>query len=79
MITSPVVRKSFQLQMRISFPFIRAKGLRKSLLIMRTRSFFTLMYIQGTYVKLVYTWYRNVFRVIAVLVLFIAVNQKKVI
>ena len=29
----------FQLQMRISFPFLRAKHLRTSLLIMRTRSF----------------------------------------
>ena len=31
--------KSFQLHMRISFPFLRAKGLRTSLSIMRTCSF----------------------------------------
>ena len=31
--------ESFQLQMGLSFPFLRAKDLRTSLLIMRTRSF----------------------------------------
>ena len=44
----------FHLQMRISFPFLRAKDLYTSLLIMRTRSFFTLLYIGGTYARLVY-------------------------
>ena len=33
----------FQIQMRISFPFLSAKDLRTSLLITRTRSFFTLL------------------------------------
>ena len=35
----------FHLQMRISFPFLRAKDLLTSLLIMITRSFFTLLYV----------------------------------
>ena len=35
----------FQLLMRISFPFLRAKDLHKSLLIMRNRSFLTLVYV----------------------------------
>ena len=45
----------FHLQMRISFPFILAKDLRRFLLIMRTRSFFTLLCVGGTYAKVVYT------------------------
>ena len=43
--------ESFQLQMRISFPFLHAKDLRTSLLIMRNRSFFTLLYVGGTYAR----------------------------
>ena len=41
----------FQLQMGFSFPFLRAKDLRTSLLIMRTCSFFTLLYVGGTYAR----------------------------
>ena len=41
----------FQLQMIISFPFSRAKYLRTSLLIIRNRSFCTLLYIGGTYTQ----------------------------
>ena len=67
----------FQLQMRISFPFLRAKDLHMSLLIMRTHSFFTLLYVGGTYARLVYTWYKHIFRVIAVLIVFLDVNGKK--
>ena len=65
--------------MGLSFPFLRAKDLRTSLLIMRTRSFFTLLYVGGTYARLVYTWYKNIFRMIAVLIVFHAANKKKVI
>ena len=53
---------------------LRAKYLRISLLIVRTRSFFTLLYVRGTYARLLYNWYRNIFRVIAVLIVFLAVN-----
>ena len=41
------VQELLQLQMRISFPFLRYNHLRTSLLIMRTRSFFTLLYVGG--------------------------------
>ena len=41
--------ESFQIQMGFSFPFLRAKDLHTSLLIVRTRSFFTLLYIGGIY------------------------------
>ena len=44
-----VVVDVFQLQMIISFPFLRAKDLGTSLLIMRTCSFLTLLYAGGTY------------------------------
>ena len=37
--------------MRISFPFLRAKSLITYLLIMRTRSVFTLLYVGGTYTR----------------------------
>ena len=41
----------FQLQMIISFTFLLAKDLRRFLLIIRTRSFFTLLYVGGTYTR----------------------------
>ena len=66
-----------QLHMVISFPFLRAEDLRRFLLIMRTRGFFTLLYVEGTYERLVYTWYKNIFRMIAVLIFSLAVNRKK--
>ena len=50
----------FQLQMRISFLFLRAKHLRTPLLIMRTRIFFTLLYVGVKYASLVYIWYKNI-------------------
>ena len=68
------VGESFQLQMGFSFPFLRAKYLRTSLLIMRSSSFLTLLYVGDTYARLVYTWYKNIFRMIAVLIIFFAVN-----
>ena len=43
--------ESFQLQMGFSFPFLCAKDLRTSLLIMRSHSFFTLLYVGGTYTR----------------------------
>ena len=43
-----IVGGLFQLQMRILSPFLHAKHLRTSLFIMRTRSFFTLLYVGGT-------------------------------
>ena len=45
---------------------------------MRTHSFFTFLYIGGTYSRLVYTWYKNIFRMISVLIAFLAENEKKV-
>ena len=68
-----------QLHMVISFPFLRAEDLRRFLLIMRTRGFFTLLYVGGKYARLVYTWYKNIFRMISVLIVFLAANEKKVI
>ena len=53
-----IVTELFQLQMRISFPFLRAKDLCRSLLIMRARGFSTLLYVGRTLAKLVYTWYK---------------------
>ena len=44
---------------------------------MRTCSFFTLLYVGRTYERLVYTWYRNIFRMIAELIVFLAANVKK--
>ena len=44
---------------------------------MRTSSFFTILYVGGTYAKLVYTWYKNMFHVIAVLIAFLAANGKE--
>ena len=35
------------------------------------------MYLGGTYARLVYSWYPNIFHMIAVLILFHAVNEKK--
>ena len=64
----------FQLQMRISFPFLLAKYLRRFLLVIRTCSFFALLYVEGTYARLVYTCYKNIFHMIAVLVVFLASN-----
>ena len=46
-------------------------------MITRTRSFFTLLYVEGIYARLVYTWYKNIFHMIALLIVFLAVNGKK--
>ena len=62
--------------MRISFYF-SAKDLRTSLLIVRNCSFLTLLYIGGTYARSVYTWYINIFRMIAVLIIFFAAKKKE--
>ena len=51
--------ESLQIQMGLSFPFLRAKDLRMFLLIMRTRSFFTLLFVGGTFTRLVYIWYKK--------------------
>ena len=63
--------------MRISFTFLRAKDLCKFLLITRTRGFFTLLYVGITYASLVYTWYKDISRTIAVLIVLLSVNKKK--
>ena len=63
--------------MRILFPFIFAKDLCMSLLIVRTSSSFTLLYIRGAYARLVYTWYKNIVRMIAVLIVFIELKERK--
>ena len=60
--------------MGFSFPFLCAKDLRTSLLIMRTCSFFHLLYVGGTYARVVYIWYKNIFCMIAVLIVFHAEN-----
>ena len=67
----------FQLQMRISFIFVLSKDLRRFLLIMRTHRFFTLLYVGGTYARLVYTWYKNILHIIVVLIVFLVENEKK--
>ena len=49
-----------QLQMRISFPFLLAKELRRFYW-SREIVFLSLLYVGGTYSRLVYTWYKNNF------------------
>ena len=67
----------FRLQMGFSFPFLRANDLRLSLLNIRARSFYSLVHRGwGTYARLVYNWYQNIFHAIAVLVVFHAANGK---
>ena len=62
--------------MGFSFQLLHANDLRSSLLIIRPRSFFALLYVGRTYTSLVYSWYQNIFHRIAVLVLFYAENKK---
>ena len=69
--------ESFQLEMRISFLLLLSKDLHTPLLIMRTGSFFTPLYVGDTYTRLVYTLYKTIFRMIAVLIVFLAVNEKR--
>ena len=38
--------------------------------------FFTLLYVGGTYARLVCTWYKIIFRMIVVLIVFIAANKE---
>ena len=45
---------------------------------MRNRSFVTILYVGGTYARLVYTCYKIIFRMIAVLIVFDAANKKKI-
>ena len=81
--TSPYIGKIpetpglFQIHTIISFPFLLAKELRRFLLITRTCSFLALLYVGGTYARLVYTWYKNIFHIISVLIVFIAANGGK--
>ena len=44
---------------------------------MRNRSFFTLLYVAGTYARLAYIWYEYILCMISVLIVFHAANQKK--
>ena len=44
---------------------------------MITHSIFTLIYVGGTYATFFYTWYKNIFCMIAVLIVLLAVNKKK--
>ena len=74
--TSVLPIESLQLQMRISFPFLRANYLRTSLLIMKTR-IFNLLYVGGTHERLVYTWYKHIFCMIAVLIVLFEANKKE--
>ena len=66
-----------QLQMRILLPFILTKNIHRFLLLMRTCSFLTLFYVGGTYARLVYTWYKNIFYMIAVLMVYPSENDKR--
>ena len=65
----------FHLQMRISFPFLLAKDSRRFLLIMRTCTFFAFLYVGGTYASSVYTWCKNTFYMISLLIVFLAANR----
>ena len=38
---------------------------------------FTLLYVGVIYARLVYTWYKHIFRMIVVLIFFLAVNKRK--
>ena len=69
--------ESFELHMGFSFPFLCANDLRTSLLIMITRSFFTLLYVGGAYATLLYICYKNSLHMIAVLIVFYAENGLK--
>ena len=69
--------ESFELHMGFSFPFLCANDLRTSLLIMITRSFFTLIYVGGTYATLLYICYKNSLHMIAVLIVFYAKTGKR--
>ena len=71
-----VVIGLFQIQMRILFSFLLTKTIHRFLLILRTRSFFTLLYLEGTYARLVYTWYKNIFYMIAALIVYLAEKYK---
>ena len=64
--------------MIVSFLFLLAKELSRFLLIVRTFSFFTLLYVGGAYARLVYTWYKNIFHMISVLIVFLAANGEKI-
>ena len=71
-----LVHEAFQLQMGFSFPFLRANDLCSSLLNIKAHTFFTLFYVEGTYARLVYNWYRFLFHAFAVLIVFHAANEK---
>ena len=75
-LSSRIVPELFQLQMGFLFPFLRAKYLRTSLLIMKTL-FLNSPLRRVTYARLLYIWYKNIFRMIALLVVFHAANGEK--
>ena len=64
-----------QIQMRISFPFLRVQHLRR-FFYHDNLQFFTLLYVGGKYARLVYTWYKSIFRMISVLIVFHAAKKK---
>ena len=43
---------------------------------MRTCSFFIPLYLGGKYARLVYTWYKNIFYMIALLIIYLAARYK---
>ena len=63
--------------MIISFTSLLAEELRRFLLIIRTCSFLTLLYVGVIYARLVYSWYKNILHIIALLIVFLAANKKK--
>jgi hypothetical protein len=55
------VAELFQLQMRIQLPLLLTNNIHRYLQHIRTRSFYTLLYVGGTYARLVYTQYKYIF------------------
>ena len=70
-------RELLQIQMRLLFPFLLTKNIHGFLLLMRNRGFLTLLYVGVTYARLVYTWYKNIFYMIAVLIVYLTANNLK--
>ena len=76
-VVAVVARESFQIQMVLSFTFLCANDLRTSLLITRICTFFLSCTYAGTYSALVFIWYKNIFHIIALLILFHAAKAEK--
>ena len=62
--------------MRVLFPFVLTKNIHRFLLIMRTQNCLFSLYVGIKYTRLVYTSYKHIFYMIAVLIVYIAANDK---